>query len=271
MNSTDADSQWDRQRELLAGKVLGDLSEEEHKEVSHLLEQQIFREELFQLERSAAALELATLGRAASEIPEALQLRLRSDAEQFFRSQETAAVNSSSNSSSIAFSKPPSKSASRREWLAWACCAAALILALGLSLPRSEPSLSPALARADFLKEESDLIQIQWKEGKTPFSSPISGDVVWSNAKQMGFMLFDGLPINDPAIEQYQLWIIDPERDDEPIDGGVFDVDASGQVVVPIHAKLAVIDPKAFAITVEKPGGVVVSTQERLPLLATVE
>ena len=78
------------------------------------------------------------------------------------------------------------------------------------------------------------------------------------------------MPPNDPSQEQYQLWIIDPERDAEPIDGGVFDVASSGEVVVPIQAKLKVLKPAAFAITIEKPGGVVVSTQERLPLLAQV-
>jgi anti-sigma-K factor RskA len=86
----------------------------------------------------------------------------------------------------------------------------------------------------------------------------------------MGFMRLIGMPINDPLQEQYQLWIIDPLRDDEPVDGGVFDIAESGEVIVPIQAKLHVTKPAAFAITIEKPGGVVVSTQERLPLLAVV-
>ena len=83
-------------------------------------------------------------------------------------------------------------------------------------------------------------------------------------------MRFVGMPVNDATAEQYQLWIIDPDRDEEPIDGGVFDIESSGEVVVPINAKLAVLNPAAFAITIEKPGGVVVSTQERLPLIAPV-
>ncbi len=83
-------------------------------------------------------------------------------------------------------------------------------------------------------------------------------------------MHFHGLPKNDPGKEQYQLWIIDPTRDDEPIDGGVFDASGAADVVIPIQAKLAVGSPQAFAITIEKPGGVVVSKQDRLPLLASV-
>ena len=39
----------------------------------------------------------------------------------------------------------------------------------------------------------------------------------------------------------------------------------------PINAKLFVQDDFMFAITMKKPGGVVVSSRERLPLLAKVE
>jgi anti-sigma-K factor RskA len=84
-------------------------------------------------------------------------------------------------------------------------------------------------------------------------------------------MTIRGLPKNDPFKEQYQLWIIDPSRDDEPIDGGVFDISADAESVIPINAKLMVGNPKVFAVTVEKPGGVVVSDQKRLPLIAKVD
>ena len=95
--------------------------------------------------------------------------------------------------------------------------------------------------------------------------------MVWSNALQKGYLRFTNMPVNDPAVEQYQLWIIDPQRDDKPIDGGVFDISKSGEVIVPINAKLGVVDPQAFAVTIEKPGGVVVSSQNNLPLLAKVD
>ena len=44
---------------------------------------------------------------------------------------------------------------------------------------------------------------------------------------------------------------------------------AGADVLVPIDAKLRVQKPKLFAITVEKPGGVVVSDQKRIALVAT--
>ena len=85
-------------------------------------------------------------------------------------------------------------------------------------------------------------------------------------------MRFRGLAANDPAVEQYQLWIFDAERDEaRPVDGGVFDVPSTdSDTIVPIDAKLPVSRATLFAVTIEQPGGVVVSSRERLPLLAQV-
>jgi hypothetical protein len=44
------------------------------------------------------------------------------------------------------------------------------------------------------------------------------------------------------------------------IDGGVFDAPSTGEVVVPITARLRAL----FAVTVERPGGVVVSRREHI-------
>ncbi len=41
----------------------------------------------------------------------------------------------------------------------------------------------------------------------------ISGDVVWSNSLQKGYVTFRGLPANDPGKETYQLWIVDENQD----------------------------------------------------------
>jgi anti-sigma-K factor RskA len=74
---------------------------------------------------------------------------------------------------------------------------------------------------------------------------------------------------NDPTEHQYQLWIFDGERDERyPVDGGVFNVPAgAAEVVVPIRAAVLVHAAKAFAITIEKPGGVVVSEREHVVAL----
>ena len=82
-------------------------------------------------------------------------------------------------------------------------------------------------------------------------------------------MKFSGLPVNDKDKETYQLWIFDEAQGDEtPVDGGVFDISKEGEVIVPIDAKIAVTGAKMFAVTVERPGGVVVSKREKIVALA---
>ena len=80
-----------------------------------------------------------------------------------------------------------------------------------------------------------------------------------------------GLAPNDPTEAQYQLWIFDADRDERyPVDGGVFDVPAAGEALVPFAPRMPVRRATMFAITVERPGGVVVSDRSRLPALAKV-
>jgi anti-sigma-K factor RskA len=100
----------------------------------------------------------------------------------------------------------------------------------------------------------------------------ISGDIVWSDSKQAGYMRFHGLPVNDKSKETYQLWIFDETQDPKtPIDGGTFDVGQNGDIVIPINARLKVKSPQMFAVTIEKPGGVVVSKREKIVVLAKTQ
>ena len=46
---------------------------------------------------------------------------------------------------------------------------------------------------------------------------------------------------------------------------------SSGEIVVPINAKLRAQQPEMLAVTIEKPGGVVVSKREKIAALAKVE
>jgi hypothetical protein len=82
-------------------------------------------------------------------------------------------------------------------------------------------------------------------------------------------MSFRELAAKDPMKFRYPPWIFDAERDEAfPVDGGVFDVGATGEAVVPLEAKLYVDKAKLFAVTVEKPGGAVVSKRERIVVTA---
>jgi anti-sigma-K factor RskA len=148
----------------------------------------------------------------------------------------------------------------------WAIAAAASVaLAFG-AWRYTRPGISPADGRAELLASTTALA---WTATPDPAAKGASGDVVWSQAEQRGYMRFVGLAVNDPTAWQYQLWIFDATRDQAfPVDGGVFDVTSTGEVIVPISAKLHVTDATLFAVTVEKPGGVVVSKRERIVVTA---
>ncbi|MEO8845542.1 MAG: anti-sigma factor [Kofleriaceae bacterium] len=128
---------------------------------------------------------------------------------------------------------------------------------------------TPASDRAALVASATDLAKITWTVTPDPNAHGATGDVVWSAAQQKGYLRFVGLKPNDPAQYQYQLWIFDKTRDQAfPVDGGVFDVASDGEVIVPISPKLHVNDLALFAVTVEKPGGVVVSKRERIVVTA---
>lgn len=159
-------------------------------------------------------------------------------------------------------------------WLAAAAClliaAGAIVYALRGGTPVPDvATTTPAAERDSLVASATDLAKIAWTPTADANAHGASGDVVWSTARQRGFMRFVGLTPNDPKQYQYQLWIFDKDRDDKfPVDGGVFDVSSTGEVIVPISAKLHVTDATLFAVTIEKPGGVVVSKRERIVVTA---
>ncbi len=94
-----------------------------------------------------------------------------------------------------------------------------------------------------------------------PAADDVTGRFVWNESLQEGYMVFENMPVNDPKLEQYQLWLVSADQE-HPIDGGVFDVASNGRVIVPIDPKLRATNLAALGVTVEKPGGVVVSSRE---------
>ena len=86
-------------------------------------------------------------------------------------------------------------------------------------------------------------------------------ETVWDEATQTGVLRVRNLPTNDATQAQYQLWIVDATLPDglNRVDGGVFDVTRDGWSEIPITAKVPVGEAAGFAITLERPGGVVVS------------
>ncbi|HNO78308.1 MAG TPA: anti-sigma factor [Phycisphaerae bacterium] len=205
-----------------------------------------------ELEWAATLIDIAVMPRAVEPLPSRLRTRVMVDAMEHFDVTPAGLTIASETKT------PLERSSSR---LAWYLAAASILLAIAAWWPAFEtkPDSEPRLTQYDrFLREADDVVRGKWS-GKVAGYENVTGEFAWSGKRQTGFMRFNDLPPNDPNVSQYQLWIVDPARDKHPIDGGVFDIDAERNVIVPIDAKLTVVQPTVFAVTLEKPGGVVVS------------
>lgn len=262
----------DRFEELRALRALGTLTAAECQEFTALLAERA-NVDLESDELAVAALELANVEPELAPLPRTLAERLRVDAQAHFAARGAAAPTSSAPSVPAPATRATPRVAPIRElrpraqW-GWIVAAAAAVIAFIAWWPRfvGSPQVSPAAAR-DALLARGGAMTVPWQG--TDFAKGAEGDVVWDQAAQRGFMRIRGLAKNDPAREQYQLWIFD-ETQKHPVDGGVFDVGADGELVIPIDAKLRVAKPTLFAVTVEKPGGVVVSAQEKIVLAGRI-
>lgn len=209
------------------------------------------------------------LTRTRQSVPETLMSKLRTDALVFYARRGRVRWDDVVKTTSP---RPPTVLPSERNpWLVYIAAAAALLLAFAVFFgPSREPALDPAQARAVLLDSGAVDVRHEWKPGENPVAAGIEGDVVWSSGRQEGYLRLRGLAANDPTERQYQLWIVDGERGMPPVDGGVFDVPSGqGETIVPISAKLEVGQASLFVITVEPPGGVVVSERgERVAAVA---
>ncbi len=268
--------------ELLADLALDGLSPSEHGELADLLNQTdpglAAARACERAEIAAAAAHLAFLAasRAAEPLPASLRARIEADAARVIADAKSAPRPSAPDViARIDASTVQQSGAKRTATLAWPIAAAAMVIAavslmLHFSASRANRELTiPADQRLAILASSApDVIRVPWS---TPDGADAGGEVVWSTQRQEGYMVFKGLPVNDPTKEQYQLWIFDVNQDERfPLHGGVFDVTSDGEVVVPIEPHLHVVKPTLFAVTIEKPGGVWVSDRSRLPVLAKV-
>jgi hypothetical protein len=239
------------------------------------------------LERAAAAVTLAgSTGQPA--LPAALAEKLALQAADHFASAGKVSDLGAARNAAAERTRATQPSSSRfTAYAGWLAAAACLVLAV-FSWERSPPppvavvmpspvTVAPpperpaptAAEQREALLANADSLKISLGATKDPGAAGMTGDVVWDPVTQRGFLHFAGLAANDPAVHQYQIWIFDAGRDKRyPVDGGVFDVPANAnEVVIPIRATLMVRKPAAFAVTVEKPGGVVVSGREHVVAL----
>lgn len=276
----------DQVQELLALRATEGLSAEDASACERLLtEDPALAEDAEQYELAAAAAHLAMAGESsrAEALPAALRDRLLAEAKTHLGSPggtpslklaPAPAADTPASASAPSASRSPLFSLSAIGWYAAAAAAVALMFVIASRAPQDR-TVSPAQAYSTLAKAPGT-VAAQWQfndaGGDIRFSNA-SGEVIFNAADQAGYMKLTGLPVNDPAQEQYQLWIVDASRAGETtdrIDGGVFDVNADGEVIIPITAAVTAEQPVVFAITVEKPGGVVVS-KGPLQVVAAVE
>jgi hypothetical protein len=262
----------DRERidQLLADRALFGLSGQEQSELDSVLPQ--FPDvDIDCFDRIAAAVDLSYAIGSIEPMPAGLQGRVRQRAFEYFATEhgqgerQPAKVDAPTRRTRFAY----------RESAAWVLAVAAVAAAVVLWFSPRWSGKAPSVAqlRERIIRETDNVVLVDWQRTGDPTAETATGDVVWSNAEQQGYLRFRDLQKNNPDRFQYQLWIFDAQRDDRyPIDGGVFDIRAEQEeTIVPIRAQLKVLRPAMFAITVEQPGGVVVSDRERICLVAKLD
>jgi Anti-sigma-K factor rskA len=187
--------------------------------------------------------------------PASLREKLRRDADRFAEMDKIVPFPKADESRTIFGDWFPSKA-----WGWQAVAAVALLFAVwGWRHDLASRPVRPELGRMALMRADDNVKRAMFAPGSDRYSG-LRGDVVWSTEGQEGFLRLEGMPANDPSRSQYQLWIVDPERDEFPVDGGVFDIPAGGgEAVVRFHPRLPVGQPTTFVITREQPGGVVKS------------
>jgi len=276
----------DKLRDLLCDQAVFGLTNEEARQLKELSDGAEMDAQSYEL--AAAAIALAET--KIEPMPAGLEAKLLRAAEEHFGASKEEIHESIHDQPTQTFQwKEPKPSRSFFDWFGWAAAAVASIVLMvtffyyqdrlskledRLAKATATPTPAPSLAeqRDRLMAEATDLTRAEWAGGPYEPTKGVTGEVVWSDAKQQGYMTFRGLPVNDANLEAYQLWIFEePQLEALPKDGGVFNVTAKGEVIIPIDAKLRTISPKAFAITIEKPGGVMQSKRERLAALAPVK
>lgn len=269
---------------LLADRAVFGLNDTEQREFEQLAKEFPELADDSSFEKAAAAFALVDLD-ASEPLPKNLNAKILADADKFFAAAKESAPEEFQKTFAVV---PPKRSIfDSLGWLVAALACIALIANIWLTrtqkapdigggatrTPVISPKTEPGIAaqREQLLASAGDVVQKTWTDFDPKKPRGVSGDVVWSNSQQKGFLRFHNLPANDKSKETYQLWIFDANQDAKtPVDGGVFDVDENGDVIIPIDAKIKIENPKMFAVTAEKPGGVVVSKLGKVMAVAKV-
>jgi hypothetical protein len=260
----------DRLEDLAVDEALGLLTPAEQSELRVLL-QQVPGFDMAGVERAIAAVTAAGITTGHEPVPADLERKLLADAAGFL-----AGITVARPLEAVAQQSSLLRRAAG--WSGWALAAGLAVVLWFYAIQPSGPVSANGVtyagrrleaARDRLLAEHGSVFMHRFAPGSDANGAALTGDVVWDDRTQQGYLRLRGLRVNDPSREQYQLWIFDAERDQRyPVDGGIFDIRGEGTSLVRIRAAVPVHHAVLFAITVEQPGGVVVSTRARLAGLA---
>lgn len=250
--------------DLLADQATGDLSKDDRATLASLLQGSVDES----MEIAAAAATVAMLAEEVESMPRSLHDRLVKDAEAFSGLDEPPLV-----------LMPAAEPAAGRPVLAvlgWVAAAACLVIAVAAWWPSKQVVPSIEAQMAMFIDTCTDVEEAAWGQWAPTEYAGVSGKVLWSESQQRGYLVFDGLRVNDPAVEQYQLWIVDERGladeatgQSQRISGAIFDA-ANGRTIVEIDPAIVTQDANMFAVTVEQPGGVWASAMDRRVVVASL-
>jgi hypothetical protein len=253
-----------RVEELLADRATQGLDD---RELLELASSDSSGDPTFDLAVAAAMLAFEAEAKAGSHpLPASLRARIEADANTRFADPVLATIVPARNADRA-----------RRFSLGWAVAAMAMLAAMAAWWPKTPAtSLSPSEQRQAMLQAGPGVGKWSWSDFAHPVTKEepelkgVNGDVVWCEPQQSGFMRISGLKPNDPKVERYQLWIIDERGLEQRVSAGLFDVTGTGEIVVPFKPELKVKGAAVFAVTIEKPEGVVVSDLKRRACWALV-
>ncbi|MBX3389996.1 MAG: anti-sigma factor [Phycisphaeraceae bacterium] len=275
--------------ELLAERALNGLTDADQVRLKELLHRAGLEEDdSFDLAAAAAMLALA---HPAERPPASVYTRAGQAAEQFARELENSRNVVGAPALRIVepeFGAPRPRRISSA-WLGWMAAAACLAFAaigwLQIFANRQSMVVAPVSLASlrDAVAKSPDVRRLAWGDWDNPEIKGVTGEVVWSESGQKGFMTFRGLPANDPTKEQYQLWIVDERGLDQRVSGGIFNGtgESTGwqgevrsqrvgdELVVEISPRIHVGNPALFAVTIEAPGGTWVSDMKRRVVAAS--
>ncbi len=273
----------DRILELLAEAALGGLTPEEQQELETAIGPS--SDQHPEIQALELALANASIALAESETPIPQQLAdqlVRDGIQRLGAPPHNAVADPHSSTPTPVPTEAPTADPSitiigRIGWLAAAACLVFALVGWLRTPPAPKPLTQIQLAsNREKMLASPDAITLEWQPwngaADAPVQTNVTGDVVWSDKEQVGYLRFSGLASNSPSDEQYQLWIVDAERGmAQRISGGVFDADGScSEFIVRFDpAEIPVTKAAAFAITVEQPGGTWVSDMTKAVVIAS--